>query len=107
MAKTPDTKSPTAENATTRTGGAFGLVRRFGPAALGVVALIFVFVVVPIWFSEWDESPEEKQNCYQIQEIKGEWYKVDTCTGKTEKLIGPGKREVLPEMDHGKNGRRD
>jgi hypothetical protein len=48
------------------------------PYLLGM-ALIYVA-------TKWDGHLHDQKGCFQLQEIKGIVYKVDTCTGKAEEL---------------------
>ena len=36
--------------------------------------------------SRWDGHLHDPKNCFQLQEMKGIVYKIDTCTGKTEEM---------------------
>jgi hypothetical protein len=35
---------------------------------------------------KWDGHLHDQKGCFQLQEVKGVIYKVDTCSGKTEEL---------------------
>ena len=36
--------------------------------------------------AKWDGHFHDQKGCYQLQELKGTVYKVDTCSGKVEEL---------------------
>lgn len=36
--------------------------------------------------TKWDGHLHDQKGCYQLQEIKGVVYKVDTCSGKVEEI---------------------
>lgn len=35
---------------------------------------------------KWDGHLHDQKGCFQLQEVKGVVYKVDTCSGKAEEL---------------------
>jgi hypothetical protein len=35
---------------------------------------------------KWDGHLHDQKGCFQLQEVKGAIYKVDTCSGKTEEV---------------------
>lgn len=37
----------------------------------------------------WDGHLHDQKGCFQLQEIKGVVYKVDTCSGKVEEVKPP------------------
>jgi hypothetical protein len=48
------------------------------PYLLGVALMMLA--------TRWDGHIFDQKGCFQLQEIKGIIYKVDTCTGKAEEL---------------------
>lgn len=52
--------------------------------------------------SKWDGHLVDQKGCYQLQEIKGIVYKIDTCTGKTEELKTEAKQIDHPTLNSGK-----
>lgn len=48
------------------------------PYFLGV-ALMFAAI-------KWDGHLRDPQRCFEIRDIRGTYYKVDTCTGRIEKM---------------------
>lgn len=51
--------------------------------------------------SKWDGHLHDQKGCFQLQEIKGAIYKVDTCSGKTEE-VKPG--QTLPKPSESQRG---
>jgi len=51
------------------------------PYLLGV-GLMFIGI-------RWDGHLHDQKGCFQLQEIKGVVFKVDTCSGKVEELKPP------------------
>lgn len=59
----------------------------------GVGASLFLLVVSsPIWLgiiaAKWDGHLYDRKGCLELQEIKGEIYKINSCDNTVEKLEG-------------------
>jgi len=56
----------------------------------GLVALAGALAFASIYFgmaaTKWDGRIHPQTKCFELQEIKGEAYKVNTCTGEFEKI---------------------
>ncbi len=56
----------------------------------GLVALAVALVFASLYFgmaaTKWDGRIHPQTKCFELQEIKGEAYKVNTCTGEFEKI---------------------
>jgi hypothetical protein len=64
-----------------------------GLEAIGVglgmgVSVLAIFMAIPLlmFASKWDGHLHEQKQCYEIQEIKGKAYKVNTCNGDIEEI---------------------
>jgi len=54
---------------------------------VGLVVFGFAAMAAAMFFSvHWDGHLYEQKQCYEIQEIKGKPFKVNTCTGDIEEL---------------------
>jgi hypothetical protein len=57
------------------------------------MALIFVA-------TRWDGHLHDQKGCFQLQELRGKTYKVDTCSGKVESIDDPTPPpKVLPSPE--------
>ena len=53
---------------------------------LGVALFFLVIFGFVLLMVKWDGHIYNRKGCVQLQEIKGKVFKVDTCTGKVERL---------------------
>jgi hypothetical protein len=53
----------------------------------GIVALA-AFMAIPMLMlaTKWDGKLHEEKPCYEIKEIEGKAYKLNTCTGELEAI---------------------
>jgi hypothetical protein len=58
----------------------------WGLAALAGAA-VFVSLSLPNVMSHWDGHVVPQSKCFDLKEIKGKVYKVNTCTGDAQELI--------------------
>ena len=62
---------------------------RFGNSRLGVglgLGLFFVAWALIIAATQWDGHLYDRKGCVQLQEVKGQIFKMDTCTGDSLRL---------------------
>ncbi len=54
---------------------------------LGIMALaFFMFMPMLMLASKWDGKLHEQKQCFEIKELEGVAYKLNTCTGEIEKI---------------------
>ena len=67
-------------------GSIFAGFAHLGAAFASTAFPYLVGIGIMLAASHWDGHLHDQKGCFQLQELQGRAFKVDTCSGKTEEL---------------------